>query len=118
EAVEALDYSIYKTGQMVDLVQWLHDYNVAASEDKKVCFYGNDMQRYDYSKKAVLDYYEVVNKDTKKKYANQLENVSNDTMRELTTKQLEEIDHTIDNIISALQSNEGTYVERYSHDAF
>ena len=33
------------------------------SDDEKVYFYGNDMQRYDYSKKGLLDYYEVVNKD-------------------------------------------------------
>ncbi|WP_240613624.1 erythromycin esterase family protein [Pueribacillus theae] len=118
EAVKALDYSIYNTEQMVDLVQWLHDYNVTAGEDEKVYFYGNDMQRYDFSKKEVLDYYEAVNLDNNKKYADQLKNVSNDTMRELTTKQLEEINHTVDNILLDLQSNVGTYEEQSSHDAF
>ena len=36
------------------------------SEEEKVYFYGNDMQRYDYSKKGLLDYYEVVNMDAEK----------------------------------------------------
>lgn len=67
EAVNTLDYSIYKTEQMIDLVQWMHDYNDSVSEDDKVYFYGNDMQRYDYSKKGVLDYYKVVNADEFKK---------------------------------------------------
>ena len=31
EAVNALDYSIYKTKQMIDLIQWMHDYNATAS---------------------------------------------------------------------------------------
>lgn len=118
EAVKMLDYGIYNTKQMVELVQWLHDYNAAASENEKVYFYGNDMQRYDYNKKAVLDYYEAVNIDANKKYEDQLEHVSNDTMHELTTKQLEEINHTIDHIMSDLQANEETYVEQSSQDAF
>ena len=41
----------------------------------------------------------------RKNYATQLEHVSNDTMRELSTEQLKEIDETIDNIILDLQSN-------------
>lgn len=118
EAVNALDYGIYKTEQMIELVQWMHDYNATVSEDRKVYFYGNDMQRYDYSKKGVLDYYKVVNEDAFKKYALQLEPVSNDKMRELTTEQLKEIDETIENILSDLQTNERNYVEQSSTEAY
>ncbi|WP_282023121.1 erythromycin esterase family protein [Priestia flexa] len=118
EAVNTLNYSIYKTEQMIDLVQWMHDYNATVSEDRKVYFYGNDMQRYDYSKKGVLDYYKVVNADAFQKYALQLEHVSNDTMRELTTEQLNEIDETIENIILDLQTNEAIYVEQSSTEAY
>lgn len=118
EAVNTLDYSIYKTEQMIDLVQWMHDYNDSVSEDDKVYFYGNDMQRYDYSKKGVLDYYEVVNADEFKKNALHLKHISNDKMRELTTEQLNEIDETIEKIILDLQSNELTYVKQSSADAY
>ena len=88
------------------------------SEEDKIYFYGNDMQRYDYSKKGLLDYYEVVNMDAGEKYASQLEHVSNGTMRELTTEQLNEIDETIDNMLLDLQSNEVTYVEQSSMEAY
>lgn len=103
---------------MIDLVQWMHDYNETVSDGKKVYFYGNDMQRYDYSKKGLLDYYKVVNADAFKKYTLQLEHVSNDKMRELTTEQLNEIDETIENIILDLQKNEVTYVEQSSTEAY
>lgn len=63
EAVFALDYGIYKTQQMIDLVEWLHEYNETANEDDKVFFYGNDMQRYDASKKGLLAFYETVNEE-------------------------------------------------------
>lgn len=118
EAVNSLDYGIYKTEQMINLVQWMHDYNATVSEDKKVYFYGNDMQRYDYSKKGVLDYYKIVNADAYNQFALQLEHVSNDEMRELTTEQLNEIDKTIETIILDLQTNKLIYVEQSSTEAF
>jgi erythromycin esterase len=118
EAVNALDYSIYKTEQMIDLVQWMHDYNATASDEERIYFYGNDMQRYDYSKKGLLDYYEVVNKDAGQKYAVQLEQASNNTMRSLSTKQLAKIHEVLDNIIFDLQSNEVVYTEQSSSDTF
>ncbi len=118
EAVYALDYNIYKTEQMIDLVQWMHDYNLTVDEEEKVYFYGNDMQRYDYSKKGLLEYYEMVNDDEAKKYTKQLEHVSNDTMRDLTTKQLEDVEDKLDNIILNLQENQATYVESSSPDAY
>ena len=118
EAVNALDYPIYKTEQMIDFVQWMYDYNATVGEDGKIYFYGNDMQRYDYNKKGLLDYYKVVNIDAANKYADQLENVSNNIMRELSAKQLKEIDDTLDKIMLDLQSNERTYVEQSSSETF
>lgn len=118
EAIDALDYGIYKTEQMIELVEWMHDYNATANENEKVYFYGNDMQRYDYNKKGLLDFYAIVNEEAAKKYTEQLEHVSNDTMRDLTENQLDELDETIDQIIADLQSNETTYVEQTSTESF
>lgn len=117
EAVNTLDYSIYKTEQMVNLVQWMHDYNATASEEEKVYFYGNDMQRYDYSKKGVLEYYKAVNPDLFKNYDSKLELVTNEKMRELTTEQLHDINETVENIILDLQSNKVAYVEQSSEES-
>lgn len=117
EAVNKLDYSIYKTEQMVNLVQWMHDYNATASEEEKVYFYGNDMQRYDYSKKGVLEYYKAVNPDLFKNYDSKLELVTNEKMRELTTEQLHDINETVENIILDLQSNKVAYVEQSSEES-
>lgn len=118
EAVNTLDYSIYKTEQMINLVQWMRDYNRSVNEDEKIRFYGNDMQRYDFSKKELLDYYAVVNTDGANKYTNLLKHVSNDTMRKLTTEQLEKVDDTIDDIIQDLQSNKTNYVRHSSPEDY
>ncbi|MER2261589.1 MAG: erythromycin esterase family protein [Psychrobacillus sp.] len=117
EAINTLDYAIYRTEQMVDLVQWMHDYNATASEEEKLYFYGNDMQRYDYNKKGVLDYYKVVNENAFTDYESKLTPVSNENMRELTTEQLNEINQTVEEIIQDLQSNEAAYVEKSNKES-
>lgn len=118
EAIKALDYGIYKTEQMIELVQWMHDYNLTVDEQDKIYFYGNDMQRYDYSKKGLLDYYAQVHADNAKKFTTELEHVSNKTMRDLSNNQLIELDKTIDTIINDLQSNKAIYEKKSSKDAF
>ncbi|WP_078433821.1 erythromycin esterase family protein [Metabacillus halosaccharovorans] len=118
DAVNTLDYSIYKTEQMIDLVQWMHDYNKSVKEDEKIRFYGNDMQRYDFTKKELLDYFAIINKNAATKYEDQLKHVSNETMRELTIEQLEKLDQTINDIIQDLQSNKTIYVEHSSPEDF
>ncbi len=118
DAIKALDYGIYQTEQMVDFVQWMHDYNLTAKEEDKIYFYGNDMQRYDDSKKGLLDYYAEIDAETAKQYTAQLEHVSNKTMRDLSNSQLVELDKTIDAIIKDLQSNKEAYEKKSSKDAF
>lgn len=118
DAVEALDYGIYRTKQMIDLIQWMHDYNETANKDEKIYFYGNDMQRYDYNKAGLLDYYSVVNKEASNTFAAQLEHVTNDTMHDLTEDELKEIDKTVDSIIADLQANKNSYVKKSSEADF
>lgn len=118
DAVNALDYPIYRTEQMIKFVQWMHDYNRKANADKKITFYGNDMQRYDYSKEGLLDYYEVVNPEAANALTEQLNYVSNDTMRTLTAAQLQEVNDIMDNIKLDLQSNKEIYVQQSSPDDF
>lgn len=118
DAIKSLDYGIYQTKQMVDFVQWMHDYNLTVKEEDKIYFYGNDMQRYDDSKKGLLNYYADVDAETAKQYTAQLEHVSNKTMRDLSNSQLVELDKTIDAIIKDLQTNEEIYEKKSSKDAF
>lgn len=95
----------------------MHEYNATASEEEKIYFYGNDMQRYDYSKKGVLDFYQTVNENALTNYESKLERVSNENMRELTTDQLNDINQTIEEIIQDLQSNEAAYIEKSNKEA-
>ena len=44
EVTKNLGYRIYRTDEMCELVQWMHDYNMTADEDQKVRLYGMDVQ--------------------------------------------------------------------------
>ena len=44
EAVASLSFNIYHTQQMIDLVQWMHDYNITATQDQRLFFCGFDLQ--------------------------------------------------------------------------
>lgn len=118
ETVNALDYDIYRTKQMIELVQWMHDFNLKADEKDKIFFYGSDMQRYDANKEGLLTFYKVVNGNAEKEYAAQLEHASNHAMYQLTVEQLKKLDHTIDNIILDLRSNKAEYEGRTTADAY
>ncbi len=59
EAVAKLSFNIYQTQQMVDLVQWMHDYNQSAGEADKLSFYGFDMQNPDIDSGIIADYCEA-----------------------------------------------------------
>ncbi len=59
EAVDKLSFTIYQTQQMVDLVQWMHDYNQSAGEADKLSFYGFDMQNPNVDAGVIADYCEA-----------------------------------------------------------
>ena len=59
EAVDKLSFTFYQTQQMVDLVQWMHDYNQSAGEADKLSFYGFDMQNPNVDAGVIADYCEA-----------------------------------------------------------
>ena len=58
--LQNFSFPIYHTEQMKNLIQWMHDYNQSAPKDKKLRFYGFDMQNpetsYDFLKHYCLSH--------------------------------------------------------------
>lgn len=44
QAADALDFQIYKTDEIANLLRWMREYNEEAGEGEDICFYGFDMQ--------------------------------------------------------------------------
>ncbi len=56
EAAAALEFHIYQTSQIEELLQWMHDYNETAAADEQLNFYGFDMQSYEASFHFLRDF--------------------------------------------------------------
>lgn len=109
EAVEALGFQIYATDQMLELIEWMHDYNLQSDENDKVRFYGFDMQRVEYSWEIVKEFYEAINTNVATGFLTMLEEIygGEDSYRE---EILPEAEKLMNSIISDMNSNADTYI--------
>lgn len=55
DAAAAIGFAIYRTQEMEDLIAWMRSYNETAKPGEDLCFYGFDMQRYEYSYRYLLE---------------------------------------------------------------
>lgn len=56
EVVKNLSFTIYQTKEMLDLIEWMRDYNQGKEEGEKISFYGFDMQNPEKSIDYILDF--------------------------------------------------------------
>ncbi|MBQ3339198.1 MAG: erythromycin esterase family protein [Atopobiaceae bacterium] len=55
EAVGNLDFSLYRTDQMAELISWMRAYNETAAPGDDLRFYGFDLQSYEHSHQLLLE---------------------------------------------------------------
>lgn len=55
EATETLEFQIYRTEEMSNLISWMRSYNEKAGEGQDLRFYGFDMQDYEYEFRYVIE---------------------------------------------------------------
>ena len=56
EIVNNMKFAMYHTGEMADILEWMRDYNQAVNENKRLRFYGFDMQNPDMTVPYLLDF--------------------------------------------------------------
>lgn len=83
QAVSEIGFAIYKTQEMVDIVEWMRSFNNGRESSDQIRFYGYDMQRFDNSKEGLFN---ILNKgapELSKEYASLLDTFTNKTMYDL-----------------------------------
>ena len=58
EIVNNMSFIIYHTKEFADILDWMKQYNASAPEDKKLRFYGFDMQNPEQGTRFLFDYME------------------------------------------------------------
>lgn len=103
EAAEAIGFAIYCTDEMAELIQWMRDYNDSAPEEDKLSFYGNDMQRYEYNYRYLIENAKMLGIDT-----GELEKLieGEELTEEYTSEQRAEIITAVKNEIVGMANNE------------
>lgn len=56
KAVKSLSYALYRTKEMIALVEWIQEYNMSVDADQRINIYGIDMQCATEDAKYVADY--------------------------------------------------------------
>lgn len=86
EAVKKIGFTIYKTEEMADFVEWLRTYNDSVSEADKISFFGCDMQRLDENKAIVSAYLSLADDECYDFYEPILKEITDDTMYDVAAE--------------------------------
>jgi len=111
DAVKALGFEIYRTDEMLELVQWMHDYNQSAEDEDKVRFYGYDMQRDMFSLGLVKALYEAADAGKAESYSGKLDGYYGSQEYSFQTADLPAMTELLGEIQSDLETNKDAYVE-------
>jgi erythromycin esterase len=114
EAVKAIGFAVYKTEEMVKLVQWMHEYNASVSESQKLKFYGFDMQRYDNNKNGLLSYIKKVDNEKNSAYESSLLDLNDETVFDQKKDKIQKGLKAIETIISEMEQNKDKYISKSS----
>lgn len=114
EAVAEMDFAIYRTKQMEELVSWMRKYNETAT--KKLKFYGFDMQRFNNSKEILLSYIKKVDQTNLKDYEVALKDLK-DRMT-LEASKLKSIEQSLQGLLKKMDTSKEKYVSLSSETEF
>ena len=114
EAVAEMDFAIYRTKQMEELVSWMRKYNETAT--KKLKFYGFDMQRFNNSKEILLSYIKKVDQTNLKDYEVALKDLKDRTTLEVS--KLKSIEQSLQGLLKKMDTSKEKYVSLSSETEF
>ena len=116
EAVAKMDFTIYKTKEMVHLVEWMREYNESVSEQQKIKFYGFDMQRYNYNKAYALEYLKQVDLKVAEEYDTLLQALNDD--REPSKGTIQSALKKVEALMTLMEHNKAQYIQKTSQKAY
>ena len=109
EVTKLLGYRIYRTDEMCELVQWMHDYNETAAEDDKVRLYGADMQNDMCNVQLIKDFYEQAAPDKAEDYSARLDELFGTEEDVYDSADYDEMTALIDEIAEDMDSSSEAY---------
>ncbi|MBQ4530765.1 MAG: erythromycin esterase family protein [Lachnospiraceae bacterium] len=104
EMTQMLSFRIYHTEQMGELLSWMREYNSQVSDDKKLRFYGFDLQGMKEEAAHILSYCRANNITEIEEYATQLEKIDM-PMEAFSEEQIKELTTLVDSVRTILENH-------------
>lgn len=104
EMTQMLSFRIYHTDQMAELLSWMREYNTQVSDDRKLRFYGYDLQGMNAEANQILSYCRANNITEIEEYASWLEELDM-PMDYYTEEQARELFAKMDAVQAILESH-------------
>ncbi len=118
EAVKNLGFTIYQTDEMLELVRWMHDYNLEASENEKVRFYGFDMQQHNGNLHRIKTFYQTADATKGENYLSEWDTYFILEEGKLSPENLSCLRTLLTELLADLQQNQASYIHATSEDAY
>lgn len=118
EAVAEIGFAIYRTQEMVDLVDWMRSYNETVSQKEALHFYGMDVQRFDNNKEYLFSVIEQTHPELGAEYSEVFEQLTDEQRTSLDETTLNSAKESLSEFIDKLDAVETDIVESLGQPAF
>lgn len=114
EAIKSITNWPWFTEEVLEMVEWMRKYNEDSNHERKIKFYGFDMQHVYDNTRSTLSYIKKVNEDIFNEFDKKLKYVKNNNLQTLTIDQLNEGKSNVKELQSIFNENKETFVKKTS----
>lgn len=118
EAVAEIGFAIYRTEEMIALVNWMRTYNETAATENKLYFYGMDVQRFDNNKEILFSFLNEAAPALSEKYVEDLSRLTDENRTRLDTDTLNKGKETVSKLLDEMDAMENDIVKQSGQSAF
>lgn len=117
-AAAEIGFAIYKTEEMVALLQWMREYNADKDADDQIRFYGFDMQRYDNNKSGLFDILQRGAPDLHAEYESALSGFTDESMYDIEESDVRDAIEALEVLYAELTSRKDAIVNATSEKEY
>lgn len=105
DALSEIGFAIYRTQEMVDLVDWMRSYNETAATGQDLHFYGMDMQRFENNKAFLFNVLDEADPSLSQEYKLRFTELTDNSRQNLDSSALEQAKTDALTLMEAMQAN-------------
>ncbi|MBP2023713.1 erythromycin esterase [Clostridium punense] len=118
EALGAMEMWQWDTTEVLNMIEWMRKYNEDPSHERKVKFYGFDMQSKEHSVRSLFKYLEKTDETVSKEYRQKFERYINNSIRVLKREDYDSVLTHTPELMGVLEKNKESFVSKTSAEEY